>query len=388
MRSKLHTQKFQERLGFYQVGNLKFRNAFDALITATKQGIEPKWNFNESTFRNFSWNIPIETSLDELYRSRAQQLRDEYDHLILNFSGGKDSINILLTFINNNIFLDEIVMNFPFPMEKKFNNTDQSQGNNFSEIEYAAKVILKKYQNKIHPDTIIRYQDLAEPNAKLMARDDWSEILPVHIGPTVTSRLASHIYDDKLIDLAMKQKLVANIYGIDKPRIVYHDHAYYFNFTDIPMHAIAHSALPEYQLVFDQYIHYEPFYWTPFMPEIVAKQSQVIVDALEFDAPLKFSIQNMANGTHQDFLLREQMMCKYLYSDHEQVWQTEKPQSGVFRTLDAWFWETVDNKTKHNFIETVEHTRQLVDISYYRDLDPYKGKKPHVSGGYLIKQDV
>jgi hypothetical protein len=51
---------------------------------------------------------PKET-LEELYKQRAQQLRDTYDYIALMFSGGNDSNNILNVFRENNIFLDEIV---------------------------------------------------------------------------------------------------------------------------------------------------------------------------------------------------------------------------------------------------------------------------------------
>jgi len=52
----------------------------------------------------------VSESLDFLYALRARQLREKYDYLVLYFSGGADSTNILKTFIDNNIFLDEIVM--------------------------------------------------------------------------------------------------------------------------------------------------------------------------------------------------------------------------------------------------------------------------------------
>lgn len=339
-------------------------------------------------YGSIDWSTPIETPLDDLYKIRAQQLRNEYDHLILNFSGGKDSINILLTFLNNNIFLDEIVMNFPFPMESGFNTDDTTANNNFSEIKFAAKVILDKYKHLIDPRTIIRSQDLAEPNLKLLARDDWFDLLPSHTSCTVTSRMTSYLYDEKVIDLAMKQKHVASILGIDKPRILYENGTYFSTFTDLPMHAVTYPALPEHRAMIDNYIHPEPFYWTPYLPELVVKQAQVVVAALDVDPVLRDVVQGTmtSNDKHRDMTIKEKLMCDYIYSDGEKVWQTDKLYGNIFRPIDRWFWELAPARTKANFMDAL---RQLNDMTYadeFVDGHIFNGKKPHYSGRYFIKK--
>ena len=76
------TQQWQDRLGYYLVGNKKFFNKSLALIehSVTREPIT--WIFNDSAYGAINWTIPIETSLTELYRQRAQQLRNEYDYLV------------------------------------------------------------------------------------------------------------------------------------------------------------------------------------------------------------------------------------------------------------------------------------------------------------------
>jgi hypothetical protein len=391
MRSQFGSETFKNRLGYYQVGHLKIKNAHRAMVLAKKLKLpRPVWNFNEDVFKLYDWSTPIETSLDDLYKIRAQQLRNEYDYLILNFSGGRDSINILLTFLNNNIFLDEIVMNYPFPMESGFNNNDTSSNNNFSEIEFAAKVILDKYKHLIDPRTIIRYQDLAEPNLKILAKDDWFDILPAHTSCTVTSRMASYLYDEKIIDLAMNQKRVASILGIDKPRVLYENGTYFASFSDLPMHAVTYPSLPEHREMVDKYIHPEPFYWTPFLPELVIKQAQVIVSVLDIDPVLRDVIKGTmtSNDKHRDMMIKERLMCDYLYSDGEQVWQTEKLYGNIFRPLDRWFWELAPDKTKANFMDALRQLSDMTDSSEFVDGDIINGKKPHFSGKYFLKRVV
>ncbi len=100
---------FNHRHGVYQVDGISFVNKFDALNLASKNNKEVYWNFNDEVYSSYNWSLPIETSLPELYKQRAQQLRDKYDYLSLFFSGGADSTNVLHSFIDNDIFLDEII---------------------------------------------------------------------------------------------------------------------------------------------------------------------------------------------------------------------------------------------------------------------------------------
>ena len=119
----------KDRLGYYLVGWKKFHNKTLALLESKKTGYDLVWVFNNDVYGKIDWTIPIHDSLENLYKKRAQQLRDQYDYLVLYFSGGADSLNILHSFINNNIFLDEIVMQVPEPAMSTFNEEDKSNKN-------------------------------------------------------------------------------------------------------------------------------------------------------------------------------------------------------------------------------------------------------------------
>jgi hypothetical protein len=90
-----------DRLGYYRVGFKKFFNKTLALLENHKTGYEVQWIFNDNIYDKIDWTIPIRESLLDLYRRRAEQLRNKYDYLALYFSGGADSINILHAFIDN-----------------------------------------------------------------------------------------------------------------------------------------------------------------------------------------------------------------------------------------------------------------------------------------------
>ena len=127
-----------DRLGYYLVGWKKFYNKTLALMESNKTGYEVKWVFNDDVYGKIDWTIPIEEPLLEIYKRRAQQLREKYDYLMLYFSGGADSAVILRTFVENNIFLDEIVLQLPEPVRQSFTPNDTAEANIYAEIEYSA----------------------------------------------------------------------------------------------------------------------------------------------------------------------------------------------------------------------------------------------------------
>ena len=133
------------KLGYYNVGVETYYMKPHALIAATKTGNFPTWNFNNEVFGKLNWDVEPEIDLNELYRIRALQLREKYDYIRLEVSGGGDSSTAAYSFINNGIYLDEVVFRYPKTGEKNvsadpFNTKPE---NTLSEWEYAAKPFLQ-----------------------------------------------------------------------------------------------------------------------------------------------------------------------------------------------------------------------------------------------------
>ena len=85
-------------------------NVYHTLIEAVQSNRTVWFYYHDDVFRNVDWKVEPLLSLDELYRIRAQQLRDKYPYLLLCYSGGNDSTNMLETFYYNNIHIDEILV--------------------------------------------------------------------------------------------------------------------------------------------------------------------------------------------------------------------------------------------------------------------------------------
>ena len=102
------------RRGIYDVGSENFSTSkILALQQADKTNQPVTWHFHDQAFSKFNWLVEPPGSLEYYYSQRCQQIRDKYDYLILYYSGGADSHNILTSFWKNKIHIDEIFVAFP-----------------------------------------------------------------------------------------------------------------------------------------------------------------------------------------------------------------------------------------------------------------------------------
>jgi len=128
---------YPDRFGCYRVGDLKFYSKLEAIEMQEKTNVHLHWDFNEAAFSSYDWSVEPQESILELYRQRAQQLRDKYDYIILIYSGGADSETILQSFIYNDIKLDEIAsyVNYSATGDKKNFLNEEIFGNAIPRIE-------------------------------------------------------------------------------------------------------------------------------------------------------------------------------------------------------------------------------------------------------------
>ena len=173
------------KLGYYQVGLEYFEHKVPALLRATEIGQHPEWNFNKEAFDSVNWKQEPQESLWELYTKRAHQLREKYDYLILGYSGGSDSKNILDVFLQNGIKIDEIVSKFSIKgMGKGYTPTKEELNYDFNapaEWEFTAK---KDFQwlAEHHPEIKLTFYDWFE-NPNLTLAEDWYKDLPSVYAP-------------------------------------------------------------------------------------------------------------------------------------------------------------------------------------------------------------
>ena len=329
---KLKVQ-LMSKCGFYKVGDKTFDNKNHAIYESTFTNSPIVWNFYDDIFDTISktqLNTLGKISLDNWYKLRAQQLRDTYDYLILNYSGGPDSHNILMTFLNNNIRLDEIHVKYSNRVDSKIYipNTIVKQAENIhSEWDYVIKPVLEKL-SITHPEIKIDINDVFQN--PLTLHDDSFLQAPSHfLGAFELLRQQS--YSSSVDIYRDKGKRVADIYGIDKPVVVYKEKYMYMSFNDIAVN-VGGNRHPNIEL----------FYWTPDMPQIPFEQAYqhylYFMNNPQYIPLIDVNIIKMNDNLRVEQLRKLSINLIYTNWDHTKF-QVEKPvyYSSSGRSRDKYY---------------------------------------------------
>jgi hypothetical protein len=248
----------------------KFYNKIEAMVKARELNLSPKqikWNFSDNVFSAIDWTTEPSTSLEELYKIRAQQIRDNYDYVLMFVSGGADSTNMLFAFLNNNIHLDEIVASAPISGLKDWerNNPSQDVRNTIEETFVSQMPFIQKLKNKF-PNLNITLHDYFEDilnykqDSWLIKGSDW-------IHPTMAGRYNLDRYT-YLKRIAESGKKIAIVQGIDKPMLCRFKDDMAIVLCDISYNNKYNSVNhPNTYPVF--------FYHSPDLPQLMVKQSHV-----------------------------------------------------------------------------------------------------------------
>jgi hypothetical protein len=256
--------------GCWISGGIAFDNKIKALEHATVTKSNIRFYFHDHIWRSFDKNQLGKVSLIELYKQRAIQLRDSYDYLILYYSGGSDSHNILETFLKNNIKIDEIRVRWAKPLtDGKFytpNKLDTSARNGVSEWNFLIKPELERLK-LTHPEIKINIIDFTD---KIFDCAYDVDKLEKHFNDYNWYRGAFGSYVQRLnknlfIPYSNKGK-VAHIFGIEKPILKFSQTSVDLVFID---QFLENSLIP-LQSYND---HIEFFYWTNDLPLLPLEQA-------------------------------------------------------------------------------------------------------------------
>lgn len=94
----------------YRVGTKFIYNIYPALWESMVSGNPVEFYCRDSIYDQYDWTKEPEQSLDELMTAYALSLREQYDRLILLWSGGTDSQTIYNIFRRSKIRIDEILI--------------------------------------------------------------------------------------------------------------------------------------------------------------------------------------------------------------------------------------------------------------------------------------
>ncbi|NBP57224.1 hypothetical protein EBU71_11960 [bacterium] len=364
--------------GFWETNGKIFINKYQALLEATRTKSNVYFKFFPDVWDNFDVRQCGKRTLNELYKLRAEQLRDKYDYLILYFSGGADSHNVLRSFIDNDIRLDEVCVKWPKTILNNYNiyepSYDNSSYNYLSEWDYAIKPVLDEIKLS-HPHIKITIVDWFEDPNSIGNSDIFSTVNHWH--DIEISSLA--VWSPSERDLVEKGKKVGSIYGIDKPKI------FFDNEENVKMFFIDSAVTmgtPNPINVFGC----EYFYWTPDMPELAIEAAIVsakyilstndIFDRLAFTNTKKDKVPWMLNSARQ---AQETELRHVLYTTWTNRFQANKPVFFDRRDKCWWLFTNKElNKFKNGYKDMFRlHAKEIDDRLFFDDMYaaiPTRGK--------------
>ena len=200
------------------------------------------------------WSIEPSCSLQEMYRQRAQQIRNTYDYVVLYFSGGSDSITAFNAFVKNNIHIDEVVV-------YTNGDTTDTKINGMYAIRYLQSIGYKGFVKNINLNF--------EVFQKIIEQQTWKsyESFSGLLHSMYRWRLdffEEHGYFDRTI----RSKNVAHVFSGMFPTIMRTDNDYY---SVLNIYKIMHSDANPSNV---------QFFTSEDAPEVHIKQSHVLARAV------------------------------------------------------------------------------------------------------------
>ena len=399
----------KDRYGFYTVGERKTYSKIEALEYHAVSKKPVVWHYNTDVYGQFNWSVEPPGSLDSWYTARALQIREQYDYLVLWYSGGADSANILNTFIKNNIFIDEIAQyaTLDGPESK---DSYQNKEVFATSIPKTKKLI---ENNPVYKNTVHRVVDVGTLMQQVMTNNDnkWDFFYRVNQYYSINSLSRTQMRETvpeykKLIESGKK---VCFIWGIEKPDVSVKDNQFYIHFRDGQDHGVtAHAQMLNRPWEYDEF-----FYWAPNMPQLPAKQGHVLrryldqlsdadVDGVHvlagkpkkddiygthcadpFLTNPRFTVKN--NGKYFSISLRG--VHRLIYPDWEpDLVVAGKPHGHLFNPKDAWlFKDNAPDRGQQYYSRGVASLRQHVKnidatLWFEHKFDPKKS--PYI--GYVL----
>ena len=250
---------------YYNSENGKvYDNRYDAVYDKYHNNEMVYFYYRDEEYDKINWKIEPSENLAQLYKERAQQIRDTYDYVVLCYSGGIDSTNVLESFYYNNIHIDEIVSVGSFSQD----TTKDIDLNHNKDIYDNVATSLNAFHLPNTKKSFIDYTTYFNDLNNFSLYKEYNAEYYKYIGayPSVTYLFW---YDlPKFLNLKRNSII---IYGIEKPFIQRDEFGKFFvQFSD--------SSIKGYSKYNISGIHRTNFYSDPESEKILRKQFHTIIN--------------------------------------------------------------------------------------------------------------
>lgn len=362
-----------DKFGFYKVGNKTTYSKLEAIEWSKEHTRSLEWNFNDDVFGSIDWKIEPQKDLWTMYKERAIQIRNSYDYVVLWYSGGSDSHNMLLAWLDAGCKIDEIATTW------NYEATGDKQNHYNAEI---TNVVLPDIQALKDKNIEFKFRIIDISSISLSLFEDWKQDFEYNVNFHMSiNNPAKHLFRDKIKDykdLIESGKKVCFVWGKEKPNIGFDD-KYYFLFYD----NIDNCVGPYVQKNYYKGWYDELFYWTPDYPELAVKAAHVIKNFCEIsDERDHFSphARYQRNGYSKKFnmYLCDNTVKTLLYPKwSNDIFCNGKAFSFIYSERDLWFLTSnLDLYKKYRNIVEYYLTKADHDMNEKkRNLKPQHSKK-------------
>ena len=325
-----------KQLGYYTCNGIDFSSKVDAFLYSVTVNKPVEWMFHQDVFGKYPWHIEPEETLDQLYDKRARELRERYDYIILSFSGGADTNNILESFVRQGLHIDEIVINHMGKATASTTVLDPNVKNSWNfAAEHKLQAVPRLQYIKQHlPLTKITEIDVSDTVIKGL-RDfddvDWVLGRNDHLSVGQLFRYNYFHFSDikKQFDHG---KRVGIIVGLDKPKTTIKNNNLYVYFIDTVANI---TTINDFNTDYTN-VTTEMFYWSPDCAKMICKQAHVIRRWLEANPVRKQFWINPSYSTVR--LYHERWLRSLIYTTWNDDWfQTDKSTDWWNTEFDTWF---------------------------------------------------
>jgi hypothetical protein len=342
---------------YYCDDGTKFTSKVKALHHARQYNTKVHFYYHDDVYSQLDWKIEPPQSLDYYYREQAQRIRDNYDYVILCYSGGYDSSNILETFHYNNIKLDKIVTVGALSQDSAFGVDDNHNGELYHNVF--------PYLKELGLDTITQVCDYTDyfnnlNNFSISTYDiDWVD----HTGAWYSPH--NWFWKDieqYVVPREWHGKRVALLFGKDKPSLFYHQapgkHAppnglrlNSFCFRDTPCTSYGNSSgLDNCDRI--------NFYWDPSSPEILIKQLHLL-----------YKVYSIQRTTSYDPSIGAQMLGDVNINDvvynlkRPILFKSPKSKDSILSLRDTYLKEKQNSDVYEMYAAGIEHIGRTVGLN-------------------------
>ena len=385
--------------GYYEYNNIKSTSKYQ-IMRLCPNPHRVIWHYHDDLFNSFDWTKEPEESIDILYRNRCEQLRSSYDYIVLMYSGGSDSNNILDTFAKNNIHLDEICSHISYEgsgtIETLLNNEILMRMGNHGAVEKA-----EKYIKQYNMNTKFRLYDVTQNTLKLYNNFDFDSdyfINNTGISYTQCKPKAGTIMETGVkewMNMYTSGKKICFLWGNDKPHISGINDIFHFEINDyIDQSFSIKGVLNNEMNAVDELFYRGP---NEQSIKIMIKQGHILKRYFSNFAARLFLIKKYNKSYSNEQIHQNELFSNYTYRAHgvehncrlgnDEIrrliypnWKPEdeilnkKPFSNFLNDKDKWFWNS-NMESKNIYLSSLESFTNSIQPAWIKNKSQFENKQ-------------